>query len=487
MKNDNFTHRLMLGLMICVIVFFTGCNQRPVVPTVTTPMDTTGTAQPQPVETDPTATAESTVDTSSAESTVDASLSDLRQVMADTSQLFAVAYLGYLDQPAAPFDHMLEHAYWLCEDLPFLLEIPADRIIGETGELFCIVPLDEDATVAVSKGYWDEENEQYIYDDMLYSSSAGDPILLFCNAAGWEPDTQVYICGVSGEVFWCPQTDDNLCAAPLPNDIGEALFHDFSPYRELLMKRHRDMKDSNWLMPTAEMLEGTAWYWDGILKDGRAVNYQLVFDENVLSVRWNDGIDEQDHECLYAPWELTYDEGFAILSIDFGTFEGIQRYNLLYHEEYGQLYVAMDAVQQDLNLGLEPLYRFLTQPAAPEPTEMIGTWELAWTETDGDRSEAEQGNCIIEVSSAASAGLLMSYSSREFPENDFRDELLTFDDRQMHIFCGNNDWVADLNYVGPYDTTYAVTLTVDDILIKQNYFLLDGAPTVSYEFFRRVA
>ena len=48
------------------------------------------------------------------------------------------------------------------------------------------------------------------------------------------------------------------------------------------------------------------------------------------------------------------------------------------------------------------------------------------------------------------------------------------------------EWVADVDYVGPWDTTYTVTLTTDDILIKQNYFLLDGAPSVSYEYFRRV-
>ena len=43
-----------------------------------------------------------------------------------------------------------------------------------------------------------------------------------------------------------------------------------------------------------------------------------------------------------------------------------------------------------------------------------------------------------------------------------------------------------MDYVGPWETTYTVTMTADDILIKQNYFLLDGAPSVSYEYFRRV-
>ena len=58
--------------------------------------------------------------------------------------------------------------------------------------------------------------------------------------------------------------------------------------------------------------------------------------------------------------------------------------------------------------------------------------------------------------------------------------------RQMHTLCGNDEWVADVDYVGPWDTTYTVTLTADDVLIKQNYYLLDGAPTVSYEYFYRI-
>ena len=116
---------------------------------------------------------------------------------------------------------------------------------------------------------------------------------------------------------------------------------------------------------------------------------------------------------------------------------------------------------------------------------LLGLWELAWTEVEGDRNEAAPGICTIEIRMSASSSLLMSYTSREFPNTDFENEPLTFDERAMYSGCGNDAWVADLDYVGPWNTTYTVTLTVDDILIKQNYYLLDGAPTVSYEYFRR--
>ena len=124
---------------------------------------------------------------------------------------------------------------------------------------------------------------------------------------------------------------------------------------------------------------------------------------------------------------------------------------------------------------------------APEPVEMVGVWELAWTEIEGDRNEAKPGECTIEILSSASAGLMMSYTSRDFPDKNFEYELLIMDEREMYFGCGNHAWVADLDYVGPWDTTYTVTLSAEDILIKQNYFLVDGAPTVSYEYFCRLA
>ena len=81
----------------------------------------------------------------------EASLNSLRQTMTGTPYLFAVAYFGFHEMQD-PFVIMQENAPALCEEYPFLLEIPEDRIIGESGDLFCIVPLDEDATVAVRKG-----------------------------------------------------------------------------------------------------------------------------------------------------------------------------------------------------------------------------------------------------------------------------------------------------------------------------------------------
>ena len=67
----------------------------------------------------------------------DASLISFRQAMVETPQLFAVAYLGCgTQEPSDPFRLMQETAPELCENLPFLLGIPKENVIGTSGELY---------------------------------------------------------------------------------------------------------------------------------------------------------------------------------------------------------------------------------------------------------------------------------------------------------------------------------------------------------------
>ena len=419
------------------------------------------------------------------------SLNGLRQAMVETSQLFAVAYFGYhetidSDLPVDPYEAMGTEAPRLCENLPFLLEIPAERVIGGTGDLFCIVPLEEDATVAVSKGTWDISNEQYLYEEPLYYSESGEPILVFCNNAGWEPDTQLSISGAFGEVVWYPQTDDNYCAAPLRNDDWESQFYDFSPYREMLIKDYADMK-GEWVMPTEEMLQNTYWAWEGYRKDGLETSYQLFFHDDTLSIQWNDGIDAEDHLYLNAPWVLTYEEDYAVLSIDFGEFAGVLRYNLLYHEDYEQLYFGMDVVSEGMPVGWEPLRRFLTAPWTPDSSDMAGIWEAVWTEVEGDRNAADPEVKIIEITTDYEGLFWISYTDNEFPEWSFYDKELIVFPFEMYHGCYNNEWSAAVNYTGINGTEYTVTAVDSNTLLMQHYWTVDGAPAVGYEWYRRVA
>ena len=483
-------YRLMAILLCCLLLLTAGCAKPTEPPEVSTAGATTGSEETTGV-TEPEETAEIT-EPADAE---DASLHSLRQAMVETPQLFAVAYFGYhdtidSDDPVDPYTVMQEQAPELCKDLPFLLEIPKDRVIGNHGDLFCIVPLDENATVAVSKGTWDETSEQYLYEHSLYFADSGEPILLFCNNADFEPDTQLCISGSSGTVTWHPRIDDNLCAMPLRNDDLDLLFFDFSPYREMLAAEYSAMKENmEWegVLPTKEMLIGKTWVWYGYLKDGREVRYRVTFDEEVLSVYWNDGIDASDHEYMYAPWSLTYEQGYAVLTVDFLEFTGVRRYNLMYSQFYGDLYVGMDVLQEEMPIGWEPLYRFMMPPVVPEPVEMLGEWELAWTEVEGYRENVEPGTESISIFLNDDNGFRITLTDAVFPKKSFKNKELEVYEGELYSGCGNDRWMCYIGYMGAENIIYSLTLTQDDILLMEMYWEIDGGvPMVAHKGYRRM-
>lgn len=422
----------------------------------------------------------------------DTSLNSLRQAMMGTSQLFAVAYFGYHETidselPVDPYTAMQESGPQLCDDLPFLLEIPEDRIVGDTGDLFCIVPLDEDATVAVSMGAWDVVSEQYLYEESIYLSENGEPFLLFCNNTGMEPDTQLYISGPSGEIIWYPELDDNLCAMPLRNDNWDILFHDFSPYREMLIADYKNM-EGEWITPTTEMLIGTTWIWERFNKAGLEVSYQVTFAENTLSVLWYDGIDTDAHEFPDAEWELSYEDGYAILSIDFREMAGVLRYNLLYHEIYEMMYFGMDVVQEEMPISWEPLYRYMMLQVVPEPVEMVDDWELAWIQVEDDMQYVEPDTECISIFLNDQNVFRITLTDKVHPKKSFKNKELGVYDGELYSGCGNDRWMAYIGYMGPEDIIYSITLTRDDTLLMQMYWEVDGGVhMVAYKGYRRMS
>lgn len=460
-KKNKFIALFLAGILLLT----TGCGKSKEIPI----------ESPVPAET---AATEQTMEPVSPE----ASLNSLRQAMVGTPQLFAVAYFGYhySEIPGQPVDSiavMKEYAPELCGDLPFLLEIPEDRIIGEGGDLFCIVPLDENATVAVSKGYWDDENSQYIYDDMIYSSMSGEPILLYCNNAGWEPDTQVYISDPSGETFWCPGTDINGFASQAP-------FHDFSPYPELLKAEHRWLKDCGWVLPTNDQLIGTTWSSSLYFEDGTEYTYAMSIQNDFLEARWNEG---EEHIYRDATWELTYEDDCAVLTIDFGEMAGVLRYNLLYEENYGELYVSLDVTQEDFLVGEEPMCRYLTKTSVPDPLMMVGSWELGWTEVEGDIQGAEPGSQVIEITTDYEGHYQLSYTNNEFPDQSFFCKDMAIIYEELYSGCGNNQWYAIVDHIGFGGTQYSLTLLPEgDILLRQ-YWEMEGFRMVAHGWYTRAS
>ena len=153
--------------------------------------------------------------------------------------MFGAAYLGYV---GGLFDEGFEVGFpaWLWEtneamllEYPFIAEIDEEHIIGGAGHLYCIVPVDENATVAINRVRWNEKTHTDEVTEVLYRSESGEPVLLFANLDGiaYEADTQVFITDNSGNTCeWYPSLDAMSYLAPCISEAGDYLSFDFTKY-----------------------------------------------------------------------------------------------------------------------------------------------------------------------------------------------------------------------------------------------------------------
>ncbi len=341
---------ILVAFLLCSLVLTAGCSKKPAEPTKTA----TDITQP-PKQTETAAPTETT------QAPTDASLVSLRQAMIETPQLFAAAFFGYVPQDADPFAIMPEAAPQLCEDLPFLLAIREENVVGTSGYLFCIVPADENATVAVNRRPWNAESERYEDPEVLYRSESGSPFLVMCPNEDWIPDTEVVITDSNGTVtIWSPYLEPSYCISSLRNDNGESLIFDFTSYDEL------------------------------------------------PNPGWNQGIDS---------------------------------------------------------------------------AELVGTWELAWTEVEGDRNEAEPGRCTIEITPDETGFFRFTYSDRDFPEENVQDRELLVIPGELYPGCSNDQWIGKVAEADGDTVQYALTLLEDGTLLLQTYWEMDGMPMVSYGWY----
>ena len=129
--------------------------------------------------------------------------------------MFGAAYLGYV---GGLFDEGFEAGFpaWLWEtneamllEYPFIAEIDEDHIIGGAGHLYCIVPVDENATLAINRVQWNAQTQQEEVTEVLYRSEIGEPVLLFANLDGvaYEADTQLFITDSNNTYEWYPGLD----------------------------------------------------------------------------------------------------------------------------------------------------------------------------------------------------------------------------------------------------------------------------------------
>ena len=167
------------------------------------------------------------------------SLEWLRDRIDFPTTMFGAAYLGYV---GGLFEEGFEAGFpsWLLEtnevlllEYPFIAEIDEEHIIGGAGHLYCIVPVDENATVAINRVRWNEKTHTDEVTEVLYRSESGEPVLLFANLDGiaYEADTQVFITDNNGSTCeWYPSLDAMSYLAPCISEAGDYLSIDFTKY-----------------------------------------------------------------------------------------------------------------------------------------------------------------------------------------------------------------------------------------------------------------
>ena len=118
-------------------------------------------------------------------------------------------------------------------DYPFIAEIGGEHIIGGAGHLYCIVPQDENATLAINRIRWNGKTGTYEVTDVLYRSETGEPVLLFANLDDIPSlaDTQVFVTDSSGNTCeWYPTLDEQNVIVPCVTEDGVYHATDFTEY-----------------------------------------------------------------------------------------------------------------------------------------------------------------------------------------------------------------------------------------------------------------
>ena len=218
------------------------------------------------------------------------SLAWLRDRIDFPQTMFGAAFLGYVEEDSDG-DWLSAADQAMLEAYPFLAEIDENHIIGSTGYLYCIVPVDENAAVAINRMQWNEKTKTYENTEVCYRSESGEPVLLFANLDGvaYEADTQVWITDNSGNSCeWWPSFDAMSYLAPCISEAGDYLSFDFTEY--------------GWQDTPSELAPWLADGWSGIYAPGlegcwtvqaaawdtnQTANYYLWFfpeDENGGSV-----------------------------------------------------------------------------------------------------------------------------------------------------------------------------------------------------------
>lgn len=236
----------------------------------------------------------------------------LRDCMEDTVQKMAVAYLGWYEGDEDFSIWLSKSCPKLLEEYPFIASVPEEQIIGEFGEVYCLIPKDEQANVTI--GLLKDDGSEEIAK-VLHQSNTGEPLLLICNYDGSYPNTQVTVQEPPGEeLMFYPQLG-RMGGVVIPTDDRlEALMFDFTNYFEVSPDYFSAMLAQEWYFPDEEYLMSTCWNYQEDTSEDRCWVLNLDGDAAQLDL----SVDGVNSERYTGTWSLNYsdDTGLTYLYLD---------------------------------------------------------------------------------------------------------------------------------------------------------------------------
>ncbi len=261
----------------------------------------------------------------------EAAVALLRRSMAEFDrQACAVAYLGHREEGdgASLSDWLKTSCSGLTSELPFILSIPSERMLGgSSGDLFCFVPRDEGSSFAVNRVKWAHDRSSVRPEnvEVLYRSEEAQPILVFCHCEEYldKPDIEIHVIAENGaDVTWYPQLDEwGNIVLPADRD-GNAAMLDFTIFGDTTgLDYPEDWNDPPddgwWLPPTDEGLADTIWVCDRwIMELRRGSGDPDYFGTAELRQRSGDG------QTYTGAWRMSGDCLELMLSAGVGTSAG---------------------------------------------------------------------------------------------------------------------------------------------------------------------
>lgn len=261
------------------------------------------------------------------------SLAWLRERMGFPGMTFGAAYLGYV---GGLFEEGFEAGFplWLqetnpamLEKYPFIAQIDAGHIVGGAGHLYCIVPVDENASVTISRVQWNGDTQTETVTDTIYHSENGAPVLLFANLDDLPmlADTQVIVTDSQGNTCqWYPTLDAQNHIVPNVAADGSYTPFDFTEYGWQVAPSYlAPWLADDWEGITAATLADNGWHTKTTVRDSdRSAYFALWFypgDETggTADLYWTYEGSDTIEEFWVGSWSIeTVMEGPSYITFD---------------------------------------------------------------------------------------------------------------------------------------------------------------------------